>query len=138
VGDVHSYDIERGFRFGGLIQLGHNEIQPPATLGVSVSALDSVSLAGISINLPLYFGVSFSDLSASERRARQPDAVLRTIISVVPRLVDPVRQYRRRIVAKLALVILHRGNQIVSLVEIAPTGSLQICITVNHGNCVSP
>ena len=68
MGDVHGYDVECGFRFGRLIQFGHNEIQAPATFGIPVSALDSISLAGIPIYLPLYFGVGFSGLSASERR----------------------------------------------------------------------
>ena len=132
MGDVHDYDIECGFRFGSLIQFGHDEIKPPAALGVSIPAFDSVSLTGVPINLPLYFGVSFSGLSASERGTRQPDAVLRTITAVLPRLVDPVCQYRHRIAAKFVPVILRGGNQIVSRVEIVPAAPLQICITVDH------
>ena len=54
-------------------------------------------------------------------------------IGDLPRLVDSVRQYRRRIAAKPALVILRGGNQIASLVEIAPTGSLQIRTIDKYG-----
>ena len=58
--------------------------------------------------------------------------MLRTIVAVLPRLIDSVRQYRRRIASKPAFVILCGGNQVIPLVEVAPTGSLQICITVNN------
>ena len=124
--DVHGYDVECGFRLGGLIQFGHDEVQTPAAFGISVSALDSVPFAGIQIYLPLHCGVSFSRLSATERRPRQADAVLCAIGAVFARLVDPVRQNPSRIAAKLAPVILGGGNQVVSLCFQMLTGFVQV------------
>ena len=40
MGDVHGYDAESSLGFRSFIQFGHDEIQTPATLGVSVSALN--------------------------------------------------------------------------------------------------
>ena len=53
MGDVHGYDAESSLGFCSFIQFGHDEIQTPATLGVSVSAFDGIALTGITVEQSL-------------------------------------------------------------------------------------
>ena len=69
MGDVHGYDAESSLGFRSFIQFGHDEIQTPATLGVSVSAFDGIALTGITVELSLNLLIRGIGLPSTEWRA---------------------------------------------------------------------
>ncbi len=130
--DVHGYDAESSFGFGGFIQFGHDEIQTPTALGISVSTFDSIALTGVTVQLPLDFLLGGIGLPSTERRARESNIMGGAESAVFSGLVNSVGQDRFGITPEFAPVVFCDGNQFFSLVETAPTGFLQKGEAVYH------
>ena len=47
MGGIHGYENQCSLSLGGFIQFGSNQIQPKATFGISVSALNRITVTGI-------------------------------------------------------------------------------------------
>ena len=75
MGDVHGYDAESSLGFRSFFQFGHDEIQTPATLGVSVSAFDGIALTGITVELSLNLLIRGIGLPSPKLRAGEADVV---------------------------------------------------------------
>ena len=92
MGDVHGYDAESSLGFRSLFQFGHDEIQTPATLGVSVSAFDGIALTGITVEQSLNLLICGIGLPSPKRRAGEADVVSLAESAVFAGLVDSVGQ----------------------------------------------
>ena len=125
MGDVHGYNAESGLSFRSFIQFGHDEIQTPATLGVSVSAFDGIALTGITVELSLNLLVRGISLPSTERRTGKADVMSFAESAVLAGLVNPIGQDRFGITPEFAPVVFCDGNQFFPLDETAPTGLLQ-------------
>ena len=124
---------ESGLGFGSFIKFREDAIQPETTLGIAVSTFDGVVLTGIAVHLTFDDSVGLRGFSAAQRRAGQADATLFAVELILSGLVDFVSEHGSGIAAELAEIVLHGGNQVAALVEIAPTGLLQEGEAVDDG-----
>jgi len=69
VGGIHGYENQCSLSLGGFIQFGSNQIQPKATFGISVSALNRITVTGIFVDLALLFSVGLSGFGTAQSRA---------------------------------------------------------------------
>ena len=132
MGDVHGYDAESSLGFRSFFQFGHDEIQTPATLGVSVSAFDGIALTGITVELSLNLLIRGIGLPSPKRRAGEADVVSLAESAVFAGLVDSVGQDGFGVAAKFSPVIFCYINQFLALIETVPTGLFQVGEAVNH------
>ena len=122
MGDVHGFNAESSICFGSFIHFGHDEIQTPAALGISVSTFNTVTLTGVTVKLALYLFLRHLSLPPTEWRAGKLDVMGGTKCSILAGLVNSVGEDSFWVIPEFTLVVFRSGNQIFTLVEIAPTG----------------
>ena len=88
MGGIHSDEDQYRLGRGGFIQLGGDEIQSKAALGISASFCDRIVVTGIFIPLSILFSVSSSGFRTTQSQTRQMDSFFFAECSICVGLVN--------------------------------------------------